>query len=123
MKGVHLYEEKTNFIVYRARFRLVFLPNVGAENNWKHRNLPSKQLISAPSSVLNVTKENTYPNPKEEIPKLEPSELTIDLIESNKIKIENPELIHMLNESASQQHSFCIWISGHDLSWSMAVKL
>jgi hypothetical protein len=87
-------------------FTFVFLPNVGAEKQLEKEVPPSKQLINAPSSVLNITKENTYPNPKEDIPKLEPSELTIDLIKSTKIKIENPELIRMLNETTVNSTPF-----------------
>ncbi|WP_420842583.1 YfkD family protein [Fervidibacillus halotolerans] len=53
-----------------------------------------------PSSVLNVAKENTYPNPSQDLPKLQPSELTKELLETSNVKIENPDLILMLNESS-----------------------
>ncbi|WAA08992.1 YfkD famly protein [Fervidibacillus albus] len=53
-----------------------------------------------PSSVLNVTKENTYPNPSQDLPKLQPSELTQQLLETSNVKIENPDLIRILNESS-----------------------
>ena len=55
-------KKKTNFTVDRARFMFVYLPNVWAEKQLEKAIPPPKQLISAPSSVLNVTKENTYPN-------------------------------------------------------------
>ncbi|WP_205439617.1 YfkD famly protein [Peribacillus alkalitolerans] len=55
--------------------------------------------VPIPSSVLNIAKENTYPNPTQDLPYLQPSELTQQLIDSSKVKIDNPELIHMLNES------------------------
>jgi hypothetical protein len=87
-------------------FAFAFLPNAGAEKQLEREVPPLKQLIKAPSSVLNVTKENTYPNPKEDIPKLEPSELTMDLIKSSKIKIENPNLIRMLNETTVNSTPF-----------------
>ena len=56
--------------------------------------------VNIPPSVLNIAKENTYPNPTQELPMLQPSNLAEQLIESSDIKIENPELIQMLNESA-----------------------
>ncbi|MFF2500852.1 YfkD family protein [Peribacillus sp. NPDC058075] len=56
--------------------------------------------VNIPPSVLNIAKENTYPNPTQDLPMLQPSKLAEQLIDSSDIKIENPELIHMLNESA-----------------------
>ena len=53
-----------------------------------------------PQSVLNIAKENTYPNPTQDLPYLQPSSFAQELIQSAGISIENPELIHMLNESA-----------------------
>ncbi|WP_042337488.1 YfkD famly protein [Bacillus andreraoultii] len=53
-----------------------------------------------PSSVLNIAKENTYPNPSQDLPHLQPSELTNELLETCKVKIENPDLILMLNETS-----------------------
>jgi hypothetical protein len=53
-----------------------------------------------PTSVLNIAKENTYPNPAQDVPYLQPSDFTKKLIEASKVKIENPNLIRMLNESS-----------------------
>lgn len=58
-----------------------------------------KEAVKIPNSVLNITKENTYPNPTQDLPTLQPSELTEKLISSSKVKIENPDLIRMLNET------------------------
>ncbi|MCD5325478.1 MULTISPECIES: YfkD famly protein [Pontibacillus] len=52
-----------------------------------------------PSHVLNISKENTYPNSTQDQMTLEPSELTRELIEGSEVKIENPQLIKMLNET------------------------
>lgn len=52
-----------------------------------------------PNSVLDITKENTYPNPTQDLPYLQPSKLTQELIDSAGIEIENPELIRILNET------------------------
>ena len=62
--------------------------------------------IQIPPSVLNIAKENTYPNPTQDLPLLQPSELSQQLIASSDVKIENPELIHMLNESAISKAPF-----------------
>lgn len=52
-----------------------------------------------PEYVLNVAKENTYPNPSQDLPQLEPSKLTKALLETSEVKIENPDLILLLNET------------------------
>lgn len=64
--------------------------------------------IKVPDSVLNITKENTYPNPTQNLPTLQPSELTEDLIATTKVKIENPNLIRMLNETNVNSTPFAI---------------
>lgn len=79
-----------------------------AKNNKKQVELPKSNLIAIPNSVMNITKENTYPNPAQDMPKLQPSELTQQLIDSSKIKIENPDLIRMLNESTVNSSPFAL---------------
>ncbi|WP_394582885.1 YfkD famly protein [Cytobacillus firmus] len=72
---------------------------------------PAKQpakAITIPNSVLNVTKENTYPNPAQDMPTLQPSELTQQLIDSSKVTIENPDLIRMLNETSVSSTPFAL---------------
>ena len=64
--------------------------------------------ISSPASVRNITKENTYPNSTQDLPLLQPSDLTKKLINSSKVKIENPDLIRMLNESSINSTPFAI---------------
>lgn len=61
-----------------------------------------------PTSVLNVAKENTYPNPSKDLSFLQPSELTKELIQSSKVKIENPKLILLLNETSIHKPLFAI---------------
>jgi hypothetical protein len=55
--------------------------------------------FEVPNSVLNISKENTYPNPSQDFPYLQPSELAEELIETTDVDIENPDLIRILNES------------------------
>lgn len=61
-----------------------------------------------PHSVMNIAKENTYPNPTQDLPQLQPSDLTKELLNSTKIKIENPDLIRMLNESTVNSTPFAL---------------
>ncbi|OIJ14111.1 hypothetical protein BKP35_07885 [Anaerobacillus arseniciselenatis] len=53
-----------------------------------------------PNYVLNISKENTYPNPTQDLPHLQPSEMAQELIDTADVPIENPELIRILNESS-----------------------
>jgi len=59
----------------------------------------SKDPFEIPSHVLDISKENTYPNTTENQEVIEPSELTKELMEGTDIPIKNPDLIKMLNES------------------------
>lgn len=61
-----------------------------------------------PNSVMNIAKENTYPNSTQDLPLLQPSELTQALLDSTKVKIENPDLIRMLNESSVNSTPFAL---------------
>lgn len=89
-------------------FMLTSLPFAKAEKQQEKVEHPPKQTITVPNSVMNIAKENTYPNPAVEMPKLEPSELTKELIETTKVKIENPDLIRMLNETTVNSTPFAI---------------
>ncbi|WP_425506990.1 YfkD family protein [Texcoconibacillus texcoconensis] len=53
-----------------------------------------------PDSAVDISKANTYPNPTENLPRLEPGELATELLETTDVEIENPELIKMFNESS-----------------------
>ncbi|WP_407270845.1 YfkD family protein [Radiobacillus sp. PE A8.2] len=53
-----------------------------------------------PSHVLNISKQNTYPNSTKDEVILEPSELVEELIENADMEIENPDLIKLLNETS-----------------------
>jgi hypothetical protein len=61
-----------------------------------------------PPSVMNIAKENTYPNSTQDLPTLQPSDLTQKLLDSSKVKIENPNLIRMLNETSVNSTPFAI---------------
>ncbi|MFD3448166.1 YfkD family protein [Microbacteriaceae bacterium 4G12] len=56
--------------------------------------------VKIPPSVINISKENTYPNPTQDLPRLQPSKLAKSLLETSEIPIENPNLIRMFNETS-----------------------
>ncbi len=64
--------------------------------------------MKIPPNVIHITKENTYPNASQDLPYLQPSELTKQLISSSNVKIENPELIHILNETTISKAPFAL---------------
>ncbi|MBM7572426.1 YfkD famly protein [Aquibacillus albus] len=65
-----------------------------------------------PSHVLNISKENTYPNSTKDEVVLEPSELVEELMEESDVRIENPELIKMLNETSLRPSPIAIGYRG-----------
>ena len=56
--------------------------------------------VKIPTHVLDIAKENTHPNSTQDLPRLQPSELATTLLETANVRIDNPELIRLLNESA-----------------------
>ena len=85
-----------------------FLPLAQAEKQPEQKEEPPKQAITIPGSVMNVAKENTFPNTTNDMPRLEPSDLTKELIDSSKTNIDNPELIRMLNETTVNSTPFVL---------------
>lgn len=59
-----------------------------------------KKEFEVPNHVLNISKENTFPNSTEDQEVVEPSELTQELIDGVDVAIDNPDLIKMLNETS-----------------------
>lgn len=108
-KELNLLKKLTYSIVTSLIVLQFMLPSALAE---KQASKPAPKVEATkyqiPSSVKNITKENTYPNPTQDLPKLQPSELSQELIDSSKEKIENPDLIRMLNESSVNSTPFAI---------------
>lgn len=99
---------KIIYLLIGFMFMLSFLPLAQAEKKPEQEEIPPKQSIKIPGSVMNIAKENTFPNTMNDMPRLEPSELTEELIGSAKTKIENPELIRMLNETTVNSTPFVL---------------
>lgn len=76
--------------------------NVAADQSSKKK----QKLIKVPSSVIRIDKENTFTNSADELPRLQPSDLTKELLEGSEVKIENPNLIRLLNESVVTKSPF-----------------
>lgn len=97
--------KKLASILFTLSLMLFILPTAFADKTAKKVD-PVKYQV--PSSVRNITKENTYPNPTQDLPQLQPSDLTKRLIDTSKIKIENPDLIRMLNETTINSTPFAL---------------
>ncbi|WP_100371787.1 YfkD famly protein [Bacillus sp. FJAT-45037] len=68
----------------------------------------TKKDFSIPNSVLPISKENTYTNPTQDLPYLQPSGLAEELLTSTDVKIENPDLIRIFNESTINDSKLAI---------------
>lgn len=64
-----------------------------------------------PESVVDISKENTYPNPSHDESELVPSGHTKSLLKTSKIGIDNPTLIKLLNESSLHPSKWSIGYS------------
>lgn len=87
-------------------FTLVSSGTLSAEN--KH---PKKEN-TIPNHVLNISKDNTYPNSTDDQELLESEEITKELLEETDIRITNPQLIEMLNETSLKPSPFAIGYRG-----------
>ncbi|MFZ0443872.1 MAG: YfkD family protein [Bacillus sp. (in: firmicutes)] len=99
---------KVMYLLLGLVFMLSFLPLAQAEKPPEKQETPAKQSITIPNSVKSIAKENTYPNTMIDMPRLEPSDLTKELFDSSKTKIENPELIRMFNETTVNSTPFAL---------------
>ncbi|HEX6593021.1 MAG TPA: YfkD family protein [Bacillota bacterium] len=66
----------------------------------KKQKKKQADAYTLPDYVLNISKENTFPNSTEDQEIVEPSKLTKSFMEDVDIPIENPELIKLLNETS-----------------------
>ena len=101
---------KKNAFIMIVITMLMIIPT---QHNWAAQkegtSKTEENKYKIPESVLSINKENTYPNPSQDSPMLEPSELSKQLLESSNVKIENPELIHMLNETNIGTNPVAFW--------------
>ncbi|UOR13411.1 YfkD famly protein [Halobacillus amylolyticus] len=61
-----------------------------------------------PNHVLNISKDNTYPNSTDDQEVLEAEELTDELMEESELRITNPQLIEILNETTLKPSPFAL---------------
>lgn len=73
----------------------IILPTLAFANE----DQEEREKNEIPGSAVDISKENTYPNPTVDLPNLQPSTLAKELLQSTDVKIDNPELIKMMNES------------------------
>ncbi|RYG73269.1 hypothetical protein EU245_07020 [Lentibacillus lipolyticus] len=95
--------KKWKYLVVALAFVLLFPMTGMAEEKEKEKDKEKdeeKTEFEVPSHVLNISKENTYPNSTEDQEVVEPSDLTKELVDGADVKITNPDLIKMLNETS-----------------------
>ncbi|MDC3418172.1 YfkD famly protein [Aquibacillus salsiterrae] len=80
-----------------ALFTIIAPFSINGEEKKQEKNDEKDKI---PSHVLNISKENTYPNSTKDEVVLEPSDLVEELIAESEVEIENPDLIKMLNETS-----------------------
>jgi hypothetical protein len=56
--------------------------------------------MKTPESVRDISRQNTYPNPDEDPEYVQPSPSTVELFNTSDYKIDNPNLIRLLNETS-----------------------
>lgn len=65
----------------------------------KEHEKRAEEILTLPKNVLSISKVNTFPNITQDFEMIEPSEMTTELLADLKIKIDNPDLIKLVNES------------------------
>ncbi|MBP2078710.1 YfkD famly protein [Oceanobacillus polygoni] len=101
-----IHKMTRNLIIALAFLLSLFFPSVGIAEK------KSEDANEIPSHVLDIAKENTFPNSTEDQEVIEPSELTQELIDELSISIENPDLIKMLNETSLKPSPVAIGYRG-----------
>ncbi|MFC0190299.1 YfkD family protein [Fictibacillus aquaticus] len=100
-------------IIILVMITLLLIPGhaLAAEKAKKEQKIEAKQEtgFKVPSSVVNISKENTYPNSAQDIPYLEPSKMAKDMLKTSNVRITNPELIRLLNESSINASKIAFW--------------
>lgn len=83
------------FVLFCSLFVFMAQPVLANDLNDSNRSVGE-----IPDSAMSISKENTYPNPAQDLPRLQPSSLAEELLQSTEITIDNPELLRMMNESS-----------------------
>jgi hypothetical protein len=87
---------KRSFIVLCILLQSMF--SIGIGGHIGQANETSEQ-IKIPDSVKDISRQNTYPNPDMDPEYVQPSPSTTELLDTCDYKVENPNLIRLLNES------------------------
>ncbi|WP_010097211.1 YfkD famly protein [Ornithinibacillus scapharcae] len=88
------------YIIALITFLIAILAPIIVFGEKEAEKKEAKDKYEVPSHVLDIAKENTFPNSTEDEEVIEPSELTQELMESTDVPISNPNLIKMLNETS-----------------------
>lgn len=74
--------------------------------------IKEKNKYEIPEHVLTISKENTFPNATADLEVVEPSKQTKELLKQTDTKIENPDLIKLLNETTIKPSPIAIGYRG-----------
>ncbi|WP_406945656.1 YfkD family protein [Halobacillus sp. SY10] len=93
-------------IIFIGIFMFISAGSISAENK------KAEKESAIPNHVLNISKDNTYPNSTDDQELLEAEEITKELMEDTDIRVKNPQLIEMLNETSLKPSPFAIGYRG-----------
>ncbi|KKB33725.1 YfkD famly protein [Bacillus thermotolerans] len=85
---------------------IAFIYTVAPETGLAKDKDKKESALKMPASVKDLSRENTYLNEEKELAKLQPSELTKELLSTSQVKINNPVLIRLLNETSIKKSPF-----------------
>ncbi|KGX88164.1 YfkD famly protein [Pontibacillus litoralis] len=98
--------------IAKIAFITVFVASTIPGISYAEQEKKPKDESAIPSHVLNISKENTYPNSTQDQMTLKPSELTQELLEGSEEEINNPRLMKMLNETTLNPSPIAIGYRG-----------
>src|SRR5690625_831670 len=90
---------KKRNIVFICLAMLFISTLYSAQMAYADKKSEKETTFTLPKNVLSIQKENTFPNVTEDMELIEPSKETKELLQAKKVKIDNPDVIKMLNES------------------------
>lgn len=103
-------KKRRNYLICLLAFVYVLMSPLGSVG--AKEKIKEKESFEIPDHVSIIGKENTFPNTSEDQEVIEPSKLTKSLIDEQKIPIENPDLIKMLNETSLKPSPIAIGYRG-----------
>lgn len=99
LKGVGLQMKKSTLFIRCIVIILMIMATIPRSGIAAESKEDVQESFKLPENIIDISKNNTYPNVPENYEVTEPSTLTKELIAPLEIPIENPNLIKLLNET------------------------